>query len=299
MNVEALTFQQIVDANFDQAIYTASPNNTINVVQIAAKGSGTNIGLALSPKGNGFISARVPDGTAANGNTRGQHAVDLQLRRDNAGLVASGSYSCIIGGYNCTASGEGAVAGSRSCTASGTYSIAIGGNCNATGYGDVALGDQCAATGIVSFSSGSLGSSYLRGMRSHGSGQSNSFGQEILIHCSNTTTSNTRVVLLTPTAQTALSIRSGKYVNALVYINGSKTDGSSTAVYVRKVAIRRVSNTTVLLGSVDTIGTDVASGTSIDIVANDTNDSLEIGVIGIAGETWRWSGMIHGLEATF
>jgi hypothetical protein len=143
VNVEALIFQQIVDANFDQAIYTASPNNTINVVQVAAKGSGTNIGLALSPKGTGYISAQVPTGTTAGGNARGEYAIDLQtFPRSAANEVASGPASVISGGiYNRASGNSSTVAGGQNNIASGNQSTVPG------GYLNTASGSSAFASG--------------------------------------------------------------------------------------------------------------------------------------------------------
>jgi hypothetical protein len=62
------------------------------------------------------------------------------------------------------------------------------------------------------------------------------------------------------------------------------------------VTIKRVVNTTSLVGSVITLGTDEAAGTSIAITADDTNDSLKVGVTGVTSENWNWSVMFHGLE---
>lgn len=295
MAVEAVIFQQIVDINWDQAIYTASPNNTINVAQFAAKGDGANIGIALTPKGTGYISARVPDGTIGNGNARGPHAVDLQLRRDfTAGNVASGSYSALIGGYNSTASGEGSLSGMRSNNAAGTYSIALGAVSVATDYTATAIGDACSAGAAVTLATGGIGNAYLRGMRAHGCGR---YPQEVAIFAVGVTTSDAQVILKLPTNGANLTVRSNYYINGILQINGSKTDGSATACYTRQVRIRRVANNTTLLSASSVIGADDAAGTAITVTANNSTESLDIGVAGIAGETWHWSAMLHGLES--
>jgi hypothetical protein len=85
-------------------------------------------------------------------------------------------------------------------------------------------------------------------------------------------------------------------IDAMVSVNGVKSDGSASARYRRQVTIKRVGNTTSLVGSVITLGTDEAAGTAISITADDANDSLKIEVTGIAAETWRWSGLVVGTE---
>jgi len=294
MATEAIIYEQIVDMNWDQAIYTASPNNTINVAQFAAKGSGTNIGIALTPKGTGYISGHAPDGTAAGGNARGQYAVDLQIRRVSAGTVASGLSSAILGGYASTASGEESLSGQRSNNASGQRSIALGGVSNASAFCSVAIGDSCNSSADVSWATGSQAASYLRGMRSHGCGR---YPQEVAIFALGTTTTNVEVILKLPTNGNNVALRSNHYINGILQINGCKLDGSATACYTRQVRIRRVGNVTTLLSAAATIGVDDAAGTSITITANDATESLNIGVTGIAAETWDWSAMLHGLES--
>jgi hypothetical protein len=71
----------------------------------------TNTGLALVPKGEGAITAQIPDGTTAGGNARGISSVDLQLHRDGANKVASGARAVIVGGSGNRASVSGAFVG--------------------------------------------------------------------------------------------------------------------------------------------------------------------------------------------
>jgi hypothetical protein len=71
------------------------------------------------------------------------------------------------------------------------------------------------------------------------------------------------------------------------------------ARYIRQVTIKNVSGTTSLVGSVITIGTDDAAGTSISITANDANDALKIEATGVASETWRWIAVIEGAELAY
>ena len=119
-----------------------------------------NSGIALVPNGTGAITASIPDGTAAGGNARGTNAVDLQISRDTAAKVASGSYSFIgSGGRN---------------VASGPYS-SIGGGYNNNNSGDnAAIGGgsfnsltgafQCIAGGVNnSITSGFSSSSFIGG----------------------------------------------------------------------------------------------------------------------------------------
>ena len=77
-------------------------------------------------------------------------------------------------------------------------------------------------------------------------------------------------------------------------VSGAKSDGSAVAAYERQLRIKRVGNTTSLVGTVNTIGTDEAAGTSLSITADDTNESAKIEPTGVLSETWRWEAVIEG-----
>jgi hypothetical protein len=115
----------------------------------------------------------------------------------------------------------------------------------------------------------------------------------------NTTTTNSAVTLFLDGSSARLTIPSGKMLHATVHIVGSKSGGTAVASYMRQVTIKRVGNTTSLVGTVNTIGTDEAASTSIAITADDTNDALDIAVTGIASETWRWSATVYGIEMAY
>jgi hypothetical protein len=330
MNVEALIFQQIVDANFDQSISTASPNGTINVVQIAAKGSGTNIGLALTPKGTGYISAQVPTGSTAGGNARGENSVDLQTFSRTAstqvasgaastiggGLrntasnnsatvsggnlnVASGAQAAVPGGTGNTASGANSFAAGSTSTASGNQSIALGDACSSTQTGSSAVGYRCSSTANFGFAFGADGLSHVRCMEAHGGRWFAAQGdnQAIALIASAKTTTNAEVELLAD--GTRWILRSGTVWSGILQIQGVKSDGAAVADYFRQVTIKRVGNTTSLVGSVITLGTDEAAGTSISVTADDTNESLRVAATGVTSETWRWQAIFRGGEMAY
>ena len=125
---------------------------TQNTAVIKSVGSDADIGLALMPKGNGAITAQVPDGTVTGGNARGQYAVDLQMLRVANTQVASGQYSTMAGVSN-TASGQySTVGGGVAHTASGPSSTVAGGYYNKAlaQYSTVAGGYNSTASGYSS-----------------------------------------------------------------------------------------------------------------------------------------------------
>jgi hypothetical protein len=113
----------------------------------------TNKNVVASPLGTGGFSLQQADGTTAGGNARGDYSVDLQLARDSAVQVASGSYS-FAQGLSCTASGFYSFVQGNSCTASGSYSFAHGISCTASGSYSLAQGTSCTASGSVTLAQG-------------------------------------------------------------------------------------------------------------------------------------------------
>jgi len=306
--------------NITETLHTASPNNTVNAEQLAVTGGTTNVDLVLTPKGTGaFIVGPVSDGSAG-GNKRGINAVDLQVSivsRTNT-RIASGNYSFIGAGNTNTASGIGsATIGGTSLVASGNYAVAINSTNTASGSDSFALGSGCTASGSTSIASGTgsiasapdsiangvWASAYLRSMRAETSRRFSVTGdaQSVWHTIMNKTTTNSAVELFIGGSAISqrLTIPSGKVLSATVNIVGVKSDGTAVARYLRQVTIKNVAGTTSLVGSVITLGTDEAAGTSVSITADDTNDALKIEVTGITSETWRWVATIEGAEVAY
>ena len=113
-----------------------------------------------------------------------------------------------------------------------------------------------------------------------------------------TTNNNTPTTLFLDNSSARLTIPSGKILSAIVNVTGIKNGGSAAAHYVRKVAIKNISGTTSLVGTVSTIGTDVEdnAGYDVTITADDTNDALQIDVTGDSGDGMRWVATVDGIE---
>jgi hypothetical protein len=123
-------------------------------VLLSAQGAGTNIPLALQPKGTGALQAQATTSSTAGGNARGANAVDWQTSRTAAGQVASGFGTAIAGGNNNTASAFcSIVAGGFSNTASNTNSSVLAGGSNtASGYmSSICGGNSNATAGYYNF----------------------------------------------------------------------------------------------------------------------------------------------------
>jgi hypothetical protein len=113
-----------------------------------------------------------------------------------------------------------------------------------------------------------------------------------------TTNSATASVLTLNGLSSRLTIPNGKALFSTITIAGIIDGGSKAVHYCRKVAIKNVSNTTSLIGTVSVVGTDVEDDASYDvaITADNTNKALNILVTGKASETIRWVAHVEGVE---
>ena len=262
-------------------------------VTLSENTTATNSDLVLSPKGTGaLILGPKPDGTATGGNARGAYAVDLQTSKASATAIASGPQSAILGGTNSVASG------SRSAVICGNYS-------QATGSPSLSICDGSQASASSSLACGYSAKADRYGMQAYTSGSwtasSGDFGgaQRARFVMRNKTTTNAAVELFLDGSTTRLTIPSGKYLTGTINIAGIKSDGATAARYIRQFSIKNVALTTSLVGTVDTVGTDIASGTVISITADDPNDALKVEVTGIAAETWRWVASVDVVEIAY
>jgi hypothetical protein len=142
---------------FTEAQSTTAPNATVNVDSLTAIASTTNADFVIKPKGTGAILSSIPDGTLAGGNKRGAYSVDLQLQRNNATHVASGTNCVISGGARNTATSTySAVVGGYNNTSSNDYTVTGGYNNTASGYASTVFGNQNTGSGTANFVVGSL-----------------------------------------------------------------------------------------------------------------------------------------------
>jgi hypothetical protein len=275
-------------------------------VTLSENTTATNSDLVLTPKGTGaFILGPKPDGTATGGIARGAYAVDAQIERTSLGQVASGNNSVALGGRN-TASGTNSISIGLASIASAESCIAIGGNsAQASAKGAIAIGGSStlatAASAENAIALGFTSQSNRFGMFSQSCGRFSANGDaqraRFVLRCK--TTTNTGVEMALDGGTTYLGIPSGKYLTGTINIAGIKSDGSATASYIRQFSIKNVAATTTLVGTVNTIGIDTASLTSISITANDASDYLSVQVTGIASETWRWVASVDVVEVAY
>ena len=223
--------------------------------------------------------------------------------------------SPLVAGYQCTNTGTGyggVVLGYRSSITASDYSqgnVSIGNSTgvtcapSGTALNGVAIGDNVGTTAAGGFATGERSLADRYGMTAKASGRfaANGDAQQVGFVLRRKTTDATATTLMLDGSAIRLTITSGKVMSAMCRICGIKSDGSAVSNYVRRVVIKNVGGTTSLVGSVETIGTDIEDNASTDIAitADDTNDALQINVTGIAAETWRWVAVVEGLEIAY
>lgn len=308
--------------NFTESTGTYS---TQTYVRLIATNAATDVNAIFSPKGTGYISAQLPDGTATGGNQRGSRAIDLQLQRGAADRVASGTRSCVIGGYgnkasgfdsiaiagnyntvtakqaivggaNCTASGPYAVCFGFSSTASGYYSVAIGKYCTADFYGSVAFGksSNCRGTSCFAFSSGAFsasGGAQVRAYVLRKQTTDNTAGQAITTD-GNAASSTNQVVL-----------KNNSCITFRALISVVRTDATSgwtnRSSWVAQGAAARDANAASTI--VTTVTPTVISNTpgyTLAVDADTTNGCLRFKATGATGHTLNWVVHVEISEST-
>ena len=302
--------------NLTSTTITGTRYSTIPYAIIAAESGGTgadNIGIALSPKGTGAITAQVPDGTVAGGNARGTYAIDLQTYpRQNATQVASGSLGSIVIGVWNTASGSSSVAIGQSNVSSGALSMSFGQSLTSRGSVSVALGYGGDAAAAYSTVIGKNGYTDKRFQVAFGfdsrNGQPLGESQASILGFVGITTDATLTQLfLGAVANERATIPNSTTWAVDIDIIARSTSGTENAYFKRRLVIQKgtTAASTSLIGTVQTVGTDIGSAnmlliaTPITLTADTTNGALKLEVIGIVATNIRWVAKVSLVEVGY
>ena len=102
----------------------------------------------------------------------------------------------------------------------------------------------------------------------------------------------------TPMPSTRFSIAGDKAYGCMLHVVGKSA--TEVKYFTRRFLIQNNFGTTAIVGAVDTIGTDIASGGAaawtISITADNPTDTLQIEVTGAAATTINWSGTLQTTE---
>ena len=189
------------------------------------------------------------------------------------GNKIDGNYSSILGGYNNSNYGNSAsiLGGKNNTILTGTvYGSCIGGSAKTTLHGQ------------LSHSAGPLNSIV-------GSAQSSRFVVR------NTTTTSSATILYLDGSSSKLNIPAETTWNFDIKLSAYSSTSNVGAAFNYKGAIRRNnSNTVTLIGSIIEENWKEATLNNVSgvISANDTTDSLDITVYGLASNTIRWVGVV-------
>jgi hypothetical protein len=268
-----------VDNSGVLTIGASSSLSSIGASQITSSSALTNSNVVITPKGTGaFILGAAPDGTSTGGNARGTRAIDLQINRVQAGQVASGSQSVVIGGQANTASGIscGVYSGTNN-TASTNFTIVLGGQNNtssalyALSAGRYALANLYASQSFASQQFAAQGDAmtlswrYMRAITGTGIAELflDNSGERATLVANRLWNVNLQVSAICSTVGNGVGITLG-----------------DSFVGVYQVGIKRLVNTTTLVGTVQNVITaqsDTGMSTStVTITADDTNESLKV-----------------------
>jgi hypothetical protein len=82
---------------------------------------------------------------------------------------------------------------------------------------------------------------------------------------------------------------------------GTNADGSVACFYKRMAMVKNNADTVALIGSVQTIGTDIETeaGLDVTIAADDATNALGITVTGKAGTDMRWVAVVEAVETVY
>jgi hypothetical protein len=292
-----------------------------------SEGRSTNASGAFS-HAEGFQT--LAQGNASHAEGTDTMAIAGSAHAEGSGTVSNGYYSHAEGLYT-TAGGGFAKANhaegvgssatgfcSSANHAEGTSTYAGGSYAEAThaeGISTKAIGQATHAEGSYSYASGNsshaggkLSRSHLNSQWARASGGHSAqtgTAQFTLTSLFRLTTDNSITELTiggsSPGSTTRYLILDGQTLSCFINIVGRKENGGTNdhGSFLRQVLIRREGSTTALVGSVQTIGTDInpAGWGGVTITADDTNESLKIEVTGAASTNIRWTATVMASEA--
>jgi hypothetical protein len=319
--------------NLTSTTITGTRYSTIPYAVLAAESGGTgadNIGIALSPKGTGAITAQVPDGTVAGGNARGANSVDLQTLRGDSTFVASGSGSTLIGNYG-KASGINSLSIGINCLALADSSVAIGRGAEAQAANTVVIGSNVAQSSLLATQTyctivggytntasaayatvigGSQTLANKVGQVAFGVSQNSTQGDAQYSYLGlkiSTTNITATEMLLYGFAGYRATIPNSTTWAADIDIVARSSGGTENAYFKRRLVIQKgtTAASTALVGTVQTVGTDIgttnmlAIATPITLTADTTNGSMKLEVTGLAATNIRWVAKVSLVEVGY
>jgi hypothetical protein len=295
---------------FTDAESATGVNASVPVNALIVANAGTNVDVALSPKGTGAVLAQIPDGATTGGNKRGTNAVDWQTSRDASSFVASGAYSTVSGGRSNRAAGtySTAVGGYSNVNINAQYSIGGGYSATVGGTASVALGYITEADGEYSAAFGYRGDTKGRycslAIGGYNRSDSGHPFQTSIQNVSVQTTDATPTVLTAGLGtlyvyQNRMDVNSA-YAFKIMLIAGVTGAGDTKAWELTGCIKRGAAGVPTLVGAVTktVIAADTGAATwDCDIVID--TDAFTVQATGQAATTIRWTASIYTAEMEF
>lgn len=283
------------------ATSVASPNATVNAVSLTAVAPSANADFVLNPKGTGALLADIPDSTDAGGDKRGAGAVDWQLKRATSDMVASGSYSMIVGGESNKASGNYSVSSGYLNTASGTSSGTLAGERNiAGGATSVVIGGSYGTTRNI------VGYTVLPASNRPIFPKSNVSQCGWLIVAgltSDATLTRLKSSAFSASAGNQLALADNSAVLVYGHVIANVTGGGNTKSWLFYATLKRgsgVASTVLIDSSIFVAAADSGtSGWDVSLTSDLTYGCLGVNVTGQASTTIRWVCKIEAVEVAY
>ena len=285
-----------------------------NISTVGGGNSNTSSGYASTVGGGTSNTSSGNNSTVGGGNYNSATAYFSTVgggRYNEAlgyGSTVSGGFAFTYSGYGNRAIGDfSTVGGGGGGYQAQSYFLYANYSTNtANGYGStVSGGVGNIANNYMSCIPGGLGAkTSIPGELAHSAGIFSQIGdaQHSIFVLNGITTSVTPLNLTAgpPGIDSEIIIPSERILSGTINIIGTRNTGANVARYLRQFTIKNVGGTPSLVGSIITLGTDVADGTSISITAvNSTPDVLRIAVTGKASENWRWVAVVDCVSVEF
>lgn len=240
-----------------------------------------NIQIASGATINGVDPSSLALWTAGTGSN--------SIQQSNTGAIASGTSSVAIGASTQALGGRSFAAGSGSIALGGT-SFAAGSDTQAIGGTSSAFGSSTIASGNTSFAIGNNTKAINHNEFAHGHQVGSKVGQRGDLIYVGTTTGTTPTLLSLNNGSAYMTIPSDSVYMVGIDVIGRDSSGN-VSIFLITGAIKNNGGTTSLVGtpSYTQYAADAPLVTTdVTLIANDTNDTLQIEVEGVAATNITW-----------
>lgn len=299
--ISGATNGQFLQYNSDSELWV--PSSSGNFSTLLVNGTGVSV------SGHIHTSTSITDfNTAVSGLTTHIYAAGIDsIIPKNGSNVVTGANSIIVGGSGNLISGNNSVIGGGviHTISANAATIPGGNNCNVSGFGGLAAGQQCVVNQLYGTALGAQAKAHLYSQFAVGAGNFSARGdaqKSVLIARRITTDATTNQILFLNGSSIGLTLPAQSAWNFVVQLSAYNSTDEQGGWWTFRGGIRRNnSNGTAIIGSViseNNVESSLSTA-SASVVANDTNDTLEIRVTGVTGKTIRWVATVDLSQVSF